>query len=228
LRFAQSGDYLLTWSDGVKQPQHIELPPLVEMNGDWAVHFQPPVTAGFDRKFAALHDLSQDADTTVRYFAGTATYTKKFALTAQELSGNGCLLELGNVHDIATVRVNGSEVAVVWAPPYEVDIRQWLSAGENRLEIAVIDRWVNRLIGDEHLPPDATYAADASEFTRGRLAAFPSWYGDPVKTGKRERTTFASWQHYTQNSALVSSGLIGPATLRFYRQIALPEAVIVP
>ncbi|MEN9949728.1 MAG: hypothetical protein RLY85_480, partial [Bacteroidota bacterium] len=39
-------------------------------------------------------------------------------------------------------------VATLWTPPFAADITRYLKAGKNKLEIKVVNSWVNRLVGD--------------------------------------------------------------------------------
>ena len=78
--------------------------------------------------------------------------------------------------------------------------------------------WPNRLIGDEHLPPDR-------EWTPGRnwLKEIPDW----VKRGEQSPTgrhTFTTWHHWTKEDKLLPSGLIGPVVLRYVRLAGASEA----
>jgi hypothetical protein len=57
-------------------------------------------------------------------------------------------MDLGQVGDVAEVRVNGVFVGTAWKAPYRVDIGRAVRRGTNRLEVRVADLWVNRLIGD--------------------------------------------------------------------------------
>jgi hypothetical protein len=50
--------------------------------------------------------------------------------------------------------VNGKSCGIVWCPPFQVDISDAVKAGENKLEIQVVNFWPNRIIGDASLPPD--------------------------------------------------------------------------
>ncbi|MBM3888978.1 MAG: hypothetical protein FJ388_07600, partial [Verrucomicrobia bacterium] len=56
--------------------------------------------------------------------------------------------------NIARVRLNGRDLGIVWTAPWRVDITNTLKAGANELEIAVINLWPNRLIGDAAQPPE--------------------------------------------------------------------------
>jgi hypothetical protein len=220
-RVARSGAYTMLWSDGARERMQISLPDGVELMRGWDVEFRPAQGTMFSRKFEGLHDWALDPDAQIRVFSGTAVYRKTLSVSAKDLEKNGAVLELGDVQNVAAVSVNGKQVATLWAAPFRCDVTRWLKPGENRIEVAVTDRWVNRMIGDEALPADSRYAMDdPSEFKRGRLAELPPWYGDAAHTAARQRSTWASWQHFSKESKPVSAGLIGPVRLNFVRSLS--------
>jgi (4-O-methyl)-D-glucuronate---lignin esterase len=122
--------------------------PVVAIGDDWTVTFQPGRGAPHSIKLASLGSLSSQPDPAVRYFSGVATYSRSFRLPAQVRPGEPLVLDLGQVGDIAEVRVNGRLVGTAWHAPYQLDIGNATRAGRNRLQIKVADLWVNRLIGD--------------------------------------------------------------------------------
>jgi len=126
------------------------MPAPIAVGGPWQVTFDPkwngpdkPVT------FAQLEDWTQRSEPAIRYYSGVATYRTTFLLSSLDPRHSSLLLDLGAVHAIATVRVNGRELGTVWKQPYELDISSAAKAGENTLEIEVVNPWLNRLIGDE-------------------------------------------------------------------------------
>ena len=117
------------------------------VRGPWVVAFQPGRGAPPGVELPALRSLTDHADPGVRYFSGVATYRTAFA--APRVRPDACVvLDLGEVADVAEVRVNGRTVGHAWKPPYRVDIGAALKPGINRLEVRVANTWVNRLIGD--------------------------------------------------------------------------------
>ena len=143
----------------------------------------------------------------VRYFSGTATYEKKIEISAERLAtGRELWLDLGEVKNFAEASLNGQDFGVLWKPPFRVNITAAAKPGVNHLVIRVTNLWPNRLIGDEQLPPDC-------EWNGKELKAWPQWLldGKPSPTG---RLTFTTWHHWTKNSPLLESGLLGPVTLR--------------
>jgi len=98
----------------------------------------------------------------VKYFSGTATYTKDLRAPATWFQlGQHLYLDLGKVRDIAEVEVNGKSVGMVWAPPYLVDVSKALQPGINRLTIKVTNEWTNRIVGDRLLPPEKRVLSQA-------------------------------------------------------------------
>jgi len=46
------------------------------------------------------------------------------------------------------------DLGIVWRPPFRVNLGKSVKAGENTLEVMVVNSWYNRLIGDASLPED--------------------------------------------------------------------------
>jgi hypothetical protein len=69
-------------------------------------------------------------------------------------SPSGIYLDLGELSNVAEVRLNGKDLGVHWAKPFGMDISRAARGGRNGLEIDIINLWPNRLIGDAHLPPE--------------------------------------------------------------------------
>lgn len=128
---------------------------LTTLRGPWTVTFPPNWGAPPSIKLAELASWTTNSDPGVKYFSGTATYTKDVqASVAWFRPGQRIFLDLGEVRDIAEVKVNGKSVGMVWAPPYRLDVTGAMKTGANHLAIAVTNEWTNRIVGDRLLPPE--------------------------------------------------------------------------
>lgn len=95
---------------------------------------------------AGFTSWSENRDPRIRYFSGTATYRTAVQLNLHP--GQSVHLKLSELHEIATVRVNGQPAGTIWAFPLELDLTGKLKNGANTLEIEVANLWPNRIIGD--------------------------------------------------------------------------------
>lgn len=126
----------------------------------WDVAFPGGMGAPAKTTFATLSDWSENADQGIKYYSGTAIYTKNIDVDAARLGGK-VWLDLGNVQNIAQVKVNGRDCGLVWKTPFRFDITDAVKAGANQIEVQITNMWVNRLIGD--VQPGATQYARTSQ-----------------------------------------------------------------
>jgi hypothetical protein len=190
---------------GINQP--------VELSGSWEVEFPADLGAPERISLPELKSLHQHELSGVKYFSGTASYTKQFQVNSDSLSaGKRLYLDLGRVEVSAEVIVNGKSLGVLWSRPYQVEITDAVIIGMNELSVKVVNLWPNRLIGDEQLPPE--YEFEKPDGDKGAcIKKMPEWYlkGEPKPKG--ERITFCTWQHFQKNDPLLESGLIGPVRI---------------
>lgn len=137
--------------------------PLASLTGAWSVTFQQGRGAPAGVVLPALQPLETHADPAVKYFSGEMTYRRSFRLPRGWHRGRPLWLDLGAVHDLAQVTVNGKDVGSVWHPPYRLDIASAVKRGTNMLAVRVANTWVNRLIGDAQ--PGATRVTWTAEPT---------------------------------------------------------------
>lgn len=209
LLFWENGRYSLDGAGGKSTLKVSGIAEPAPIPGPWQVSFPPHLGAPAQITLPELISLHQHSDPGVRYFSGTATYTRQFSAPSASTEGDRRLyLDLGWVHAVAQVRVNGRDLGLLWKPPFRLDITAAARAGENSLEVLVTNQWVNRLIGDEHLPPENKYGPG------GNIEVIPEWYLQLQPKPPGGRTTFATWKHYDADSPLLASGLVGPVLLR--------------
>jgi hypothetical protein len=204
LKFDVNEGYFIVFRDKARKPSNtVNFPTtkhLATLDAPWTVSFDPkwggPESVVFDR----LHDWTTDPDPGIKYYSGTAFYRQSFDMP-EYTKDRVLYLDLGNVKNMARVRLNGKDLGTVWTAPWRVDISGAVKAKDNAIEIETVNLWTNRLTGDEQLPYDGP--------EHGR---WPSWLleGKPRTSG---RYTFAAYRHYNKNSPLLESGLTGPVTL---------------
>ena len=193
-----------------------------EITGSWKVQFAPKLDKPFEMDFPELVDFSKHSNKSVNYFAGTATYQKTINIETTLLEeGQKIILDLGEMNDIAEVKVNGKNLGVLWYPPYSVDLTDAIKTGENKLEIAVTNNWANRLIGDEQEPVDFEWGKDRGEKMGRAMLAYPDWFIKNEPRPTQGRKTFSVWYYYRKDSPLKPAGLEGPVRLVSVSEVKL-------
>jgi hypothetical protein len=116
-----------------------------EITGAWEVQFGSEKVT-----FEKLDDWAARPEEKIRHYSGTAMYRKTFnsPLTTHH---SRLFLDLGTVHGLATVRLNGRTLGTLWMAPWRLDVTEVLRPGSNKLEIEVVNTWHNRLVGDRAL-----------------------------------------------------------------------------
>jgi hypothetical protein len=185
----------------------------------WTVKFLDGRGAPESITMPSLQLWNKNSNTDIRHYSGTAEYINNFIITDKILDREVCMLQLDEIYDIAEVFINNKPVDVIWKKPYRLDVTPYLKTGENEIRIKVVNRWINRLIGDEYIAIDAKYDASGSKFSIGRLLELPEWLNNKNVERKDKRYTFATWKHYDKTSPLVNSGLLGEVKLVFYTEL---------
>ncbi len=150
----RSGRYRLTRPEGRAVDLDLPAPAAQELSGPWEIAWQKNRGAPERSTMAQLQSWTADAHPEIKYFSGYGTYTKQIEVADAFLAdGQQVWLDLGAVGDVARVSVNGRVCGTRWHPPYRIEVTAALHPGLNRLEVAVVNTWVNRLIGDDLVPP---------------------------------------------------------------------------
>lgn len=124
---------------------------LLTVDSPWTVTFQPERRGPKDpQTFASLTDWAQSQDESIRYYSGIANYTNSFTL--ESVPEKPLYLDLGRVMVMAKVYVNDQYAGGAWTYPYQVNVTDYLKAGNNIIRVEVVNNWMNRLIGDQKLP----------------------------------------------------------------------------
>ena len=204
-----NGSYVLKASNGGEKTVTVDsLPAPLAVEQPWTVDFTPGWGAPARVKFPELSDWSKNADTGVRYYSGTATYRTTLKLPSEFVAkANRLELDLGQVCVSAEVILNGKNLGVLWCNPFRTDITRVAKAGDNALEVRVVNLWPNRIIGDDQFPDDCQWIGKA-------LKDWPDWLKQGKPRPSNQRLTFGTWKHWQKDSPLLPSGLLGPIQVR--------------
>ena len=203
LLFWKSGDYAFTASDLKTKKIQATVEPVLEVPGSWKVIFDPATgVKAWETLFEKLTLWNEHSNPQIKYFSGTATYAKSFTLTAEQAK-LPIRLQLGEIHDISRVWVNGKDLGIVWTYPWAVNLRGVATEGANELKVEVTNCWANRLVGDAGLP-------ESQWTTKTNVRRVP------------DRSVYKDGhQAFSANDELMPSGLVGPVRIEFGQEQTL-------
>jgi hypothetical protein len=157
LLIRQNGKYSLHTGNGrIKTIVVRDIPEPIQVKGPWDISFAPGLGAPASTRMDSLIDWAKAKDPGIRYHSGKAVYNKELELPGS-LFSDDCqiILDLGNVGNIAGVKVNGKTFGNFWNFPMEINVTGAVRRGKNDLEITVTNTWHNRLMGDIKYPEQA-------------------------------------------------------------------------
>lgn len=206
--FLPDGSTFVVFRPGDSKPPAVAAPevallPPAELKTSWKLAFPAGRKVSPALDWPKLISWSKHSNPNIRHFSGTATYSTSIQITNAQSKR---ILDLGKVHVMARVHLNGKDLGILWKAPYRVDITAAAREGANDLKIEVVNLWPNRLIGDAGLPKDAERDAN------GQLTAWPKWLlsGKPAPHGRQTFVTYPLWK---QGEPLLDSGMLGPVTI---------------
>jgi hypothetical protein len=195
------GRYQVKLADGSQRSFDVPaLPAPLGIGGPWEVCFPAKMDVPQRTAFERLMSWTEHPNEAIRCFSGTAVYRRTFEVPADRLgAGRRLLLDLGQVESLAEVVVNGSNLGVLWKPPFVVDATSAAQSGKNTLEVRVTNAWLNRLIGDKKYP-------------QGFPSAGPLQFKPQLSADISNRL----------GDQLIPAGLIGPVRIRTAQRLRVP------
>ncbi len=137
-----------------------------------------------------------------RHFSGTGRYVTTFSLPEDYDRDDIRLeLDLGDVGNVAEVRVNGKAVGTVWMRGQTLDMTSLAVEGANQLVVSVTNTLINRVSGLKEFPP-------VPEEFRERL-------------GRGVQDDHSPAHALLGYTPLPRSGLLGPVEIRAYKRVTL-------
>jgi len=204
-------------SENAEQLTNVKLPAvnpeiIQTLSGSWELKFPQSSGAPESVVLDSLISWTDHEHFDIKHFSGTASYVKSFNVKAKDIKlGKPVWLDLGQVKEIAKVRLNGQSFAVLWKPPFKIEISNAIKPGINKLEIEVTNLWRNRLIGDEYYPQDIPRWGE-----KGGIKMVPDWVKNSQSRPEQRRKAVTFYNYWTKGDKLLPSGLLGPVTI--YKQ----------
>ncbi|WP_205661099.1 glycosylhydrolase-like jelly roll fold domain-containing protein [Amycolatopsis vastitatis] len=132
----------------------------IALTGPWTVRLEQDGAVATERPLGSWTTFAPT-------FSGSAVYTTTVTLTAEDLAQRKLILDLGEVHDLATATVNGTELPTALWHPYTVDATKALRPGVNTISVRVTNTLANSrnkilpsgLVGPVALRPQAAVTA---------------------------------------------------------------------
>lgn len=171
--------FLVATDEDLPATSGVQSRPGRRLRGAWQVQFDPK-RGGPDSPviFRRLRDWTRSKDPQIRYYSGTAVYTKQFRWRpsahfrrALGRSHSGPApesprqyIQLDGLNWMARVVVNGHDAGIIWCSPWRLDITDYLQPGRNELRLEVTNSLYNRMIGDAIEYPDGVGAYTRSSY----------------------------------------------------------------
>jgi hypothetical protein len=126
----------------------------VELKGNWKLTFlkgKPSIPGPAEMK--DLKTWTSLPDSAV-YFSGTARYELHFDCPEALVKSNVKIIDLGDVREVAAVKLNGKTIGTAWSIPFQLHIKEQLKAKDNVLEIEVTNLSANYMRLRDTQQPD--------------------------------------------------------------------------
>ena len=147
--------FLETAADGAENVETVGAKKEFSVDGAWQIDFikgKPTLPAS--AKINNLDSWTVLPDSAV-YFSGTAKYSLTFDAAADIIKSKNVSIHLGDVREIAVVKINGKPIGTAWSIPFNLDIPPGiLKAKNNTLEIEVTNLSANYMRLRDRQSPD--------------------------------------------------------------------------
>lgn len=195
------------------------------LDKDWTLSFPEDMDCPQNIELDHLMPWNEHANNGIRYFSGTATYTKHINIKHIDPQIR-YIIDLGEVKNTAKLRVNGMEIAYLWNAPFRADLTNALQKGDNLIEVDVTNLWPNRMIGDEQWPDDMEWSepycypdAPGKPAVGCFLESIPTWLAEGKTRPSTHRKTITSFKFFKKDSPLLRSGLMGPVRIELTKEL---------
>lgn len=191
----RNGEYFIEFSNNKKiEIKGEDIPSPIEIKTPWTITFEDMEKKKHILEKEKLSSWTEWEE--LRYFSGKVRYKNRFYISEDYIKPElRLILSLGEVHEVAEVIINGKNAGVSWKGERNVDITNYVTLGENQLEIIVTNLLINYVISQ----PEEDYSELLAK------------YGErfPMPEEKKEI------------KEPLPSGLIGPVGIKALKRIGI-------
>ena len=130
----------------------------LDISGNWNVSFNPDMGGPESYQMESLKSWSDIDVDGIKYYSGTATYSRDFNINEESLSGETeVFVAFEDIQEMARLYINGKDCGILWTPPYRANITSSIKPGSNKIVVEVANTWNNRIVGDIKTPEMKAY-----------------------------------------------------------------------
>jgi hypothetical protein len=144
----------------------------------WTLSFDTTFRAPKVLETDSLFDFTTHENANIKYYSGKTVYTTEFNYDGD--CGLPFAIDLGKVDGLASIKLNGQKLEILWRYPYRSNVSGWIKNGKNIMEIELINCWWNRLVGDQQ-PGEIPVTSTAYVDWKSDSPLLPSGISGPVR-----------------------------------------------
>ena len=148
---------------------------MTEVTGTWQMTFEEN---SIKLTTDTLKGWETYDDPRIKYYSGHVWYENTFKYKGK-VKGQ-VWLQLDDVHDVATIYVNGICCGTTWMAPHCIDITKAVKRGKNELRIEVVNTWANALLGSDLGTPSYDGIWTNGKYRRAEKTPLPAGLGKGV------------------------------------------------
>jgi hypothetical protein len=183
LEFGGGDSYFIVFRNKITEQQSVKrnfntFETVLTIPDKWTLSFDTTFRAPKVLETDSLFDFTTHENANIKYYSGKTVYTTEFNYDGD--CGLPFAIDLGKVDGLASIKLNGQKLEILWRYPYRSNVSGWIKNGKNIMEIELINCWWNRLVGDQQ-PGEIPVTSTAYVDWKSDSPLLPSGISGPVR-----------------------------------------------